>query len=345
MPPTRRPRPEPTPGPTGAPDLVTQPIATRGPNHRGRAAAAVIGSGVLFGTSGTASVLLHTGASPMAIAAVRLIVGSIGLVVLAVRQRELGHLVALWRRGTTWLMGVAAAAYMGTFFLAVGAGGVAIASLVSISLGPLFSALIARALGRPWPGRVWLVATILAVGGVALLGWPADAGSSTGAAGAATAPGSDRLLGAIFATVSSASYSLYAVLGSKLTREEHHATDALAAAFAIGSVILLPFLVMDASWLASPQGIGLALWTGLVTTTTSYALFGYGFTHLAPGIVATLVLSEPVVATLLGVGVLGEPMPMRGWIGCAAIAVGLALVARNEARGAGQEGAGRAPAP
>lgn len=289
--------------------------------HRGRAVAIVIGSGILFGTTGTAAVLADTGATPLAVAAARMLVGSLGLLLVASTQRGLGRLIALWRQRDTWFMGIGVAGYMSTFFVAVHLGGVAIASLVSISLSPFFTALFARLFGRPWPGRTWLVSTLLAISGVVLLGMP------TGAVG-----GESRLAGAVFAAVASASYGLYTVFGARFIDGAHHATDALAASFAIGTVILLPALVLDPQWLVTPRGIGLALWLGFASTTASYVMFGYGLTHLAPGVVATLVLSEPVVATLLGVGVLGEEMPVRGWFGCALILVGLLLVARNESR-------------
>lgn len=289
--------------------------------HRARAALIVIASGLLFGTTGTATVLADTGASSTSIAAARLLVGSLGLVAIAVTQREWTHLVALWRRPLTWFMAIGVAGYMVFFFVAVAQGGVAIASLVSISLSPFLTGTIARLFGSSWPGRVWLVSTCLAIVGVLLLGWPDGAGSD------------GRLLGALSGAAASASYALYTVLGSRLVADDHHATDTLAASFTIGAVLLLPMLLADVSWLAHPRGIALALWLGLMSTTLSYFMFGYGLTHLPPGIVTTLVLSEPVMATLLGVLVLDEGMPFRGWIGCLLIAAGLALVARNESKG------------
>lgn len=289
--------------------------------RRGRAALVVVGSGLLFGTTGTATVLADTGASSTGIAAARLLIGAVGLVLLAITQREWGHLVALWRRPITWAMACGVAGYMVFFFIAVAQGGVAIASLVSISLSPFLTGTIARMFGSPWPGRLWLVSTVLAISGVALLGAPE--GDTSG----------HRLLGALCAAAASAAYALYTVLGSRLVADQHHATDTLAASFAIGAVLLLPLLIADGAWLVHPRGIALALWLGIMSTTVSYFMFGYGLTHLPPGIVATLVLSEPVVATLLGVFLLGEPMPARGWAGCAMIAVGLALVARNESKG------------
>jgi DME family drug/metabolite transporter len=138
------------------------------------------------------------------------------------------------------------------------------------------------------------------------------------------------MVGAIAAGIAGASYAFYTVLGSQLVEQKHQATDALAAAFSIGALFLLPFLIADSTWLSTTNGIALALWLGLISTTLAYFMFGIGITHLAPGVVATLLLSEPAVATVLGVFVLNEPMATRGWIGCALIVAGLILVSTSE---------------
>jgi DME family drug/metabolite transporter len=280
----------------------------------------VLLSGVLFGTTGTATVLADVDASPTSIAAARLTIGALGLVAITMVQRDLGGLIALWKLPRVWFMGLAVASYMGSFFLAVHLAGAAVASLVSISLAPMLAGAIARMFGKPWPGRIWIISTVLAVIGVMLLSAPTND------------DGANRILGALAATLASASYAFYTVMGANLVDDEHHATDSLAASFSIGALLLLPFLITDFSWLASGKGLALALWLGLAATTLSYFLFGIGITHLAPGVVATLLLSEPFVATLMGVFILDEPMVLRGWIGCALIVIGLVMVSRNEAR-------------
>lgn len=294
-------------------------VATHTSTRRGSAVLFVLLSGVLFGTTGTAVVLSGVDASSTAVAAIRLVIGSFGLVAIVLVQRQWSDLVALWRRPRVWVMGVGVAVYMGFFFLAVSLGGAAVAALVSISLSPVLTGTIAKLFGKPWPGRVWVYATALAIIGVVLLSMP------TG-----VEDGTNRVLGALAAAAGSTAYAFYTVVGAKLVEDDHHATDALAASFSIGALLLLPFLVADWSWMLSSSGALLALWLGLGTTTIAYVLFGIGITYLPPGIVATMLLSEPAVATLLGVVVLGESMAARGWIGCALIAIGLFMVGRNE---------------
>ncbi len=289
--------------------------------HGGRAAFVVLGSGLLFGTTGVAVKLADTDAPALAIAAGRLTIGSLGLLAVTLLTRGSVSLIELWRDRRVWLSGVGVAAYMAFFFIAVAQGGAALASLVSISLSPVMAGTLARLLGAPWPGRVWFVSTALAIAGVTLLSTP-DASVSAG----------QRAWAVFAATLAGAAYAVYMVLGARLIDDGHHGTDVLAASFAIGAFLLAPFLVLQGAPLVSARGVVLVLWLGLASTTTSYMLFGYGLTHLPAGIVATLLLSEPALATLLGVFVLGEAMTAQGWFGCFLIATGLTLVARHQSK-------------
>lgn len=288
---------------------------------RGTAALVVVISGVLFGTTGTTSILADVQAQPTAIGAARLIVGSIGLVAFSVYQRGISELMTLWKRPRVWIMGLSVSSYMLSFFEAVKMAGAAVAALVAISLAPMIAGAIARAFGKPWPGKVWAFSTGLAVLGVVLLSAPNSTDS-----------GNSKVIGALFAVIASASYAFYTVVGAQLVDDNHNATDGLAASFSIGAVLLIPFLVMDSGWIFTGRGITLALWLGLASTTLAYALFGIGLTYLAPGVVATLLLSEPATATLLGVFVLHEDMSTRGWLGCLMILIGLVMVSVYERR-------------
>jgi DME family drug/metabolite transporter len=76
-----------------------------------------------------------------------------------------------------------------------------------------------------------------------------------------------------------------------------------------------------------------------VTTTVAYLLFVRGLAVLPAGPVTTLVLAEPVVATALGVLVLGERLPAAAAIGALLVLVGLAV----QGRGAGAADPPRRP--
>jgi DME family drug/metabolite transporter len=106
----------------------------------------------------------------------------------------------------------------------------------------------------------------------------------------------------------------------------HRSDEVMAAAFGLGGILLLPVLLTQPlAWLATGSGVAMALWLGLATTTLAYVLFGRGLRHLPAGPVTTLVLAEPVVATVLGVVVLGEHLAPLGWVGAVLVLAGLAL--------------------
>jgi DME family drug/metabolite transporter len=293
------------------------PVAT--PTERRTASVAVLGSAALFGTSGTARVLLQPDAPAAGAAAARLIVGAAGLVAWASRTPEGRQaLLRLWRRPIIWAMGVTVAAYQIFFFLAMSRTGVAIGTLASLALAPFMAGILGWIMREGAPGYIWLVSTVLAISGVTLL----------------TIGAGDRrdVLGIAFGLAAGASYAFFTVFGVRFAREGEQPTNVLAASFAVSGVLLIPVFLMSGSWWLSWSSIVLILWLGLATTTLAYVLFGIGLRSLQPGHIATLNLAEPVFATLLGVFVLGEALGGLGALGCLLVIVGLGVLGAAEGR-------------
>jgi drug/metabolite transporter, DME family len=289
---------------------------------RGTGVLAVLAAAALFGTSAASVTLVDPAATAAAIAAGRLLVGSIGLLVVVLGTvAGRAALPRLWRRPLLWVMGLAAAAYQSLFFLGVARTGVAVGTLASLALAPFLAGVLGWLLREGAPGVVWAVSTVIAVVGMTLLTW-GDGGSRD-------------LLGILAAMGAGASYAVYTVLGVRLTRNGESATHVLGASFAIAAALTVPVFIASGAWWWSPANIGLLLWLGLVTTTVAYLLFGIGLRTLQPGHIATLNLAEPVVATLLGVLVLGEVLGGRGWLGCILIVVALAILGLADRGGRG----------
>ena len=81
----------------------------------------------------------------------------------------------------------------------------------------------------------------------------------------------------------------------------------MGASFGIGAILLLPVLLTGTTaWLHTTDGIALALYLGLVPTALAYVLFARGLLRLDASEVTTLVLAEPLTATVLGALVLDE---------------------------------------
>ena len=304
----------------------------------GPAVAAVLAAAVLFGTTGTAQALGPDGTSPLGVGAVRLAVGGLALLlVLPLVGGSARGATQLWRTPAGLLAGVCTALYQVCFFAAVERAGVALGTLVTIGSGPVFAGLLGAVLLREQVERSWLAATGTCVGGLALL---------------SLADGSDGTadpVGLLLGLGAGAAYAAYTVAAKQLMRGGRLPADVMASAFALGGLLLLPLLAgQPLGWLAGPGGWLLAAYLGLVTTTAAYLLFGRGLAVLSAGPVTTLVLAEPLVATALGTGVLGERLPPAGVAGAGLVLVGLALqgvasTRRTQAVAAGAAHPGRLP--
>ncbi len=273
----------------------------------------VLAAAALFSTSGTSTALLAPDAWAPSVAAVRLLVGAMGMVAFVLYRGWRAEFLGLLRRPLVWLMAVGVAGYQAFFFVGVERTGVAVGTLVALGAAPLLAGLLGWGAGEGAPGWVWLAATAVAVTGLVLL----------------TGGGSADMWGVISALLAAGSYAIYTVFGAKLARDGHPSSVVMAAPFALGALLLVP-LLPAAGWVFSPGGIVLALWLGLAATSVAYILFGLGLPVLQPGHIATLTLLEPVGATLLGVAVLGESLTAAGWLGVCLILVGLAAVGLRE---------------
>jgi len=275
----------------------------------------VLAAAALFGTTGTAQALGPEGTTPLGVGAVRLLVGGAALLLLLpLLGGGPARAVALWRSRPGLVAGVCTAVYQVCFFAAVQSAGVALGTLVTIGSGPVFAGLLAWVVMKERPGRSWVVATGLCVLGLALLS--ADGVAQVG-------PGAG---GPLLALGAGLAYATYTVAAKQLMQAGEDSSTVMGSAFGLGGLLLVPVLVTQPTgWLATPSGLVLAAYLGLFTTTVAYALFGRGLAVLPAGPVTTLVLSEPLVATLLGVGLLDERLATVGIAGAALVLTGLVL--------------------
>jgi drug/metabolite transporter, DME family len=288
---------------------------TATPARAAPAVAAVLAAAVLFGTTGTAQALGPSSTTPLGVGAARLLLGGLALLaVLPLLGARPADAARLWRTPAGLGAGVCTALYQVCFFAGVQRAGVAVGTLAAIGSGPVLAGLLARVLLGERPGREWLVATGVCVTGLALLVLSGGGGADGDA------------LGVLLAVLAGLGYAAYTVLAKALLREGTASAPVMAAAFGLGGLLLVPVLLTQPlGWLATPDGAALALYLGLATTTLAYVLFGRGLAVLPAGPVTTLVLAEPVVATLLGTVVLGERLPLLGAVGAALVLVGLVL--------------------
>jgi DME family drug/metabolite transporter len=200
------------------------------------------------------------------------------------------------------------------FFAAVKTTGVALGTLLTIGSGPVFAGLLALFLLGEKPARSWISATGLCVVGLGLLS--ADGAGQAGM----------QVFGLVLALGASLAYATYTVAAKRLIRQGEASSTVMGSAFGLGGLLLIPvMLTQPLGWLGTSSGLALAAYLGLLTTALAYVLFGRGLAVLPAGPVTTLVLAEPLVATLLGVSLLGERLDALGLAGAAFVLVGLSL--------------------
>lgn len=273
----------------------------------------VLAAAILWGTTGTAQAFAPATARPVAVGVVRLVIGGVALLVLALARGALR-----WDKPWPWLPTTLAAgsmaAYQLVFFAAVRQTGVALGTVVAIGSAPLVAGLVGWLVRGERTTARWLLATLFAVAGCGLL----------------VQNGGDRnihALGLLFALAAGASYAIYALASKELV--ENHPPDAVAAvAFFGGALLLAPLLwFLDLRWLGEPRGLLVALHLGLLATAAAYAFYVRGLARIPPATAVTLSLGEPVVAALLGVMVLGERLAGMALIGLLLLLFGLGMLA------------------
>jgi drug/metabolite transporter, DME family len=273
----------------------------------------VVVAGVLFGTAGTAQALGPVGAAPVAVGILRIQVGAVALLAVmpwlgAPRRRIPG----LWRRPAILVAAASAALYQPLFFGAVSTVGVALGTLVAVGSEPVFAGLVGWAILRHRPSAGWVAATAIAVAGLVLRSW-----------GGLDAANVEGLLLALGAGLCSAGYTVAAK--HQLDRGVT-AIEIPAASFVLGGLLLLPLLAgQPLAWVLEPSGVVLVLYLGVATMAIANVVLTRGIHGLPPGPVATLMLTDPLVATILGVVVLGEALGLVGVLGVVLVSAGLVL--------------------
>jgi drug/metabolite transporter, DME family len=273
----------------------------------------VLLAAVLFGTTGTAQALGPAGLSPLTVGAARVVLGGgvLGLLAFAGTRGAERMSPAL-----VLCAGAAIATYQLTFFEAVHRAGVAVAAVVAIGFGPVAAGLIERSIGDTWPGSRWLGATALAITGIAALSL-----GGSGEKAASTA-------GILLALASGTAYASYTVIAKRLLHAGAGPVRVMGAAFGAGSLLLVPVLVIgDTQWLHTTRGVELAAYLAVVPTILAYLLFARGLRHLTASETTTIVLAEPVTATILGVAVLHQPLGTTAIVGVLLVSAGIGVLA------------------
>ncbi|NLC71422.1 MAG: EamA family transporter [Desulfuromonadaceae bacterium] len=272
----------------------------------------VLGAAMLWGTTGTAQAFAPAGYDSAAIGALRLSVGGVALLLLALYRKELGNL-RNWKIRSLFLAAAFTATYQLCFFSAVAKTGVAVGTVVGIGSAPIAGGLLGLMFRGERPGKRWLAATFLAICGCTLLGF-SDGYVAVDPLGIALAIGAG------------AAYAAYTLMIKGLL--DYHSPNAvMAIVVCLGALMLSPALFkIEPGWLAQPRSVAVVLHLGLATMALSYWLFARGLQTVAVGSAVTLTLAEPMTAALLGIFALGENLNLQAASGIILIFSGLAVL-------------------
>jgi DME family drug/metabolite transporter len=288
--------------------------------ERGWGMAAIFFAAVVWGTTGTAATLAPD-VSAAAIGAAAMGIG--GLLQAAIALKGIRHsrrlLAQQWRMLA--LGALAVAVYPLAFYGSMRLAGITIGTVVSLGSAPLLAALIEYRLEGLRLTRRWAIGAALGLGGMLLLSLVKGHGHA--AAGASSSVTTGVLLG----LVAGLTYALYSWCARRLMQRAVPPMAAMGATFGVGGLLLMPVLMATgAPFLASWNNALVGIYMALVPMFLGYVCFGYGLARVQASTATTITLFEPVVAAGLAVWIVGEQLPVMGWIGVGLIVVCLVLM-------------------
>ncbi len=214
-------------------------------------------------------------------------------------------------------LGVMLALYQVCYFTAITQVGVAVATLVTLSLAPVLVALLAPLLTGERLSRPLLLALALALVGIlCIVGVPGTVG-----------PHGHIVQGTLFASGSALGYALVTLMGRSLAR--YHPLQTLTVGFATGTLVLLPVALATGFVVHySPQGWLLLLYLGSVPSALAYGLFLAGMARTPATVASITTLLEPLTATILAALLFGERLTPLGIVGAGLLLGAVLLLAR-----------------
>jgi DME family drug/metabolite transporter len=242
------------------------------------------------------------------------------------------HLLLL-RIGT----GLGLAVFQTAYFGAVQITGVAVSTVVTLGAGPVLIAIGARlALGEHL-GRGGIAAVTAALAGLIVLVLGDHAGPA-------------RPLGIGLALLSASGYAVTALL-TRWTGRGGDGDDPAAMtmwAFGIGAVVLLPLAALEGllPHASNPAPVLILLvYVAAVPTALAYPLYFAGAAVVRAASASVIMLTEPVVAAIIAVTLLGERLTLGTLAGTLLLLTAVAGLAMAEARLGRQPRGTASPSP
>lgn len=271
---------------------------------------------VCFGTTGTIQAFAPEGSQPLAVGTMRLVVGGLVMLLWVRFRTGFTHHVP-WPKKATITGALGIVIFQILFFQSLVKTGVAVGTVIAIGFGPMAGGIIEYLLRGTVPSRSWFTATALALVGLVLLSIDDSA--------------TVDITGILMALGAGTGYALYAA-NTQTILADRSPQEMVAVLFAFGGLVMSPILfIYDVSWMFSLRGVVSVVLIGVIGTAMAYSFFATGLATLPLSSGLTLGLAEPLVATLFGILLLGEPCSFQTAMGICIIFSGMFVIARNPA--------------
>lgn len=281
--------------------------------------AAILFASVVWGTTGTAATFAPE-VSAAAIGAAAMGVGGIAQALVALRGIRRAR-AALWDQRRLLVIGaLAVAIYPMAFYGSMRLAGVTVGTVITIGSAPILSALIEYVFDRTRLTWRWMIGAFVGLTGMVFICLAENAAQGHAVGGEAVP------LGIALGLLGGLTYALYSWTARRMMLGIRSPV-AMGATFGLGGLLLLPVLIVSGGpFLASWNNAAVGIYMAAVPMFLGYLCFGYGLAHVQASMATTITLLEPVVAAVLAVIIVGERLPLLGWIGVALIIGCLAIV-------------------
>lgn len=277
---------------------------------KSRARLLVLMAGILWGTTGTAQAFAPENATPIVIAALRMLVGGTTLFLVAQFRGAFKTKFELDKK-LLLITSISVALFQLFFFSGVSKTGIAFGTVLAIGSAPIFSGAMEYFTGEKLSGK-WILGTLLSIVGCVLL----FAGQGFI---------NINIFGSILSLGAGLSYAVYVKASQGLYQNTRR--DAVnGIVFLISALILSPILLTnDLSWVVSTRGTMVVLHLGVVATALAYTLFSSGLVSISTPNAVTLTLAEPLTAAILGVVIFNEVLTRVSTFGILLLFCGLII--------------------
>ncbi len=189
------------------------------------------------------------------------------------------------------------------------------------ALSPLWITLLAWPLLGERPNLRGWAGFALAIGGLAFILWPQDAGLQ--------ALGSDRIIGDAIYVLGTLTWAFYNIIGKNMM-SRHHPLGPTAAAALIGTLGLIPFALWEVGSgqilrfsLAGAVALG---YTALLVTVVGFLVLFWAYQRASAAQVAITMYLQPLAGVLIAWLWLGEPLSTGFLVGAGFVLAGVGLV-------------------